>query len=179
MNQKMKWLALLLIVTMLLCACGKNAAKGTADNAENTLETTEAPVETTDPLKVILEELKEQDPDGSYVVVGVGEVVEEWDTEESEEKSGSVKSTETTESAETTESTEASTPVPTKEPETEYEKYMAMSAEEQKAFFATFESVDAYFEWIEQAKAEYEANRDYIVIGDAPIEIGEILDAKD
>lgn len=39
---------------------------------------------------------------------------------------------------------------------TEYEEYLAMSPEEQQAFFESFDSVDAYFAWLNAAKAEYE-----------------------
>lgn len=56
---------------------------------------------------------------------------------------------------------------------TEYERYNAMSGTEQQAFVATFDSVEAFFEWYNAAKEEYEASR-----GDIEISGDEIIDAN-
>lgn len=61
---------------------------------------------------------------------------------------------------------------------TEYEKYMAMSPEAQQEFFNSFGSVDAFFQWLQDAKAEYEANQDYIEIGGGPIDIEGVLNGN-
>lgn len=56
-----------------------------------------------------------------------------------------------------------------------YSQYNAMSAEEQQAWFNSFESVEAFFEWYNNAKAVYEANDDSIIIdGNTSIDMGEI-----
>ena len=56
-----------------------------------------------------------------------------------------------------------------------YEQYNELSAEEQEAFFNSFETVDDFFTWYNKAKQEYENNQDYIEIGgDQDINIGEM-----
>jgi len=55
-----------------------------------------------------------------------------------------------------------------------YETYANMSAEEQMAFFDSFESVDAFFDWYNAARKEYEDS--FIEIdGSTPIDLDEIL----
>ena len=57
--------------------------------------------------------------------------------------------------------------------ETEYEKYMSMSGAEQKAYMESFGSIEAFFNWLQDAKAEYEAAHPDIEIGsDGKVEIG-------
>ena len=86
-----------------------------------------------------------------------GWIVEDWPDKTTE-------ATEATESSETkpdeTKETEPAetTPVETT-PQvtiTEYEWYLSLSAEAQQAFFETFDSIDAYFAWLNNAKAEFE-----------------------
>lgn len=55
----------------------------------------------------------------------------------------------------------------------EYEKYMAMSPEEQEAFFETFDSPEAFIKWFNNAKAKYEAGNDSIVVEGGGIDIGD------
>ena len=56
---------------------------------------------------------------------------------------------------------------------TEYERYTAMSGEEQQAFVDSFGSMEAFFEWYNTAKEEYEASKkDVEISGD------EIIDAN-
>ena len=54
---------------------------------------------------------------------------------------------------------------------TEYEKYYAMSSEEQKAFFNSFDSPEAFFEWLNAAREEYEKSYETIVVGEDPIDV--------
>lgn len=58
---------------------------------------------------------------------------------------------------------------------TEYEKYNAMSGDEQLAYMQTFNSVEAFFTWYNNAKAEYEAANSSVEIGSGAIDIGEII----
>ena len=59
------------------------------------------------------------------------------------------------------------------EEKTEYEKLLEMSGEEQQAFMESFESLEAFFAWLEEAKAEYEAKNPGIEIGtDGIVAIG-------
>lgn len=56
-----------------------------------------------------------------------------------------------------------------------YSQYNAMSAEEQQAWFNSFESVEAFFGWYNNAKAVYEANNEAIIIdGNTSIDISDI-----
>lgn len=55
-----------------------------------------------------------------------------------------------------------------------YEEYIAMSGEEQQKYFESFESVEAFFEWYNAAKAEYEANREEIEV-DGEIDLGDYI----
>ena len=97
---------------------------------------------------------------------------------------------ETTASDESTKPTEAETPEETKpqetEPETDtsqpadkqptaYEKFHNMSAAEQQAFMETFDSLDSFFVWYNNVKAEYEAANPPIDVGDGRIDMGELM----
>lgn len=56
---------------------------------------------------------------------------------------------------------------------TEYEKYIAMSGDEQLAFMNTFTSVNEFIEWYNNAKAEYDSN--VIIIDGSVIDVKEIV----
>lgn len=57
-----------------------------------------------------------------------------------------------------------------------WEQYQAMTAEEQWAFYQSFDSPSAYFDWMAKAKEEYEANRDVIDLGDGgSIDLGDYI----
>lgn len=48
-----------------------------------------------------------------------------------------------------------------------------MSGEEQQEFFESFDSVEAFFEWYNEAKAKYEAEHPSIEIGgDGKVDAG-------
>ena len=53
-----------------------------------------------------------------------------------------------------------------------------MSGTEQAAFMNTFESIPAFFEWRNAAKAKYEEEQDRIEIGDGEIDLGDIVGGK-
>lgn len=60
-----------------------------------------------------------------------------------------------------------------------YEEYIALSGDEQYAYYQQFESASAFFEWYNQAKLEYEESQDRIEIGgDDSIDIGEIIGGR-
>lgn len=69
------------------------------------------------------------------------------------------------------------TPGTTPEPNSEltYEEYNALSAEEQYAYFLSFDSIEEYFAWYNQAKQEYEDEQDRTEIGSGgSVDIGGI-----
>lgn len=58
---------------------------------------------------------------------------------------------------------------------TEFEKYQAMSPKEQEEYMKSFESIEAFFVWYEQVKAEHDAARPTINVGDGNINLDEVL----
>ena len=119
------------------------------------------------------------DPNSSYAIAGVEEVI--WNEEDATEDP-----TETPTEAPTEESTEAPTETPTEAPEVEipenpqetaYESYMNMSPEQQEAFMESFGSVDAFIEWLKEAKSESENSEDNSIIidGNGPIDMEDIF----
>ena len=102
-------------------------------------------------------------------------------TSQEETLIATVAPTETPEPTKTPEPTTAptDTPKPTKTPErqlTEFEKYNNMSESEQLAFFNSFSDPSGFFAWLEKAQAEYEAQKDVIVIdGNSEINMEDIF----
>jgi len=56
------------------------------------------------------------------------------------------------------------------------EEFQNMSAADQQAFMGTFENLDLFFAWYNQAKAEYEAANPPIDVGDGSVDIGDLID---
>lgn len=56
-----------------------------------------------------------------------------------------------------------------------YEEYLAMTPEEQDAFFDQFDSFDAFSAWLSAAKAEYDKNKEEIEVGSGgSIDLGDV-----
>ncbi len=64
------------------------------------------------------------------------------------------------------------TNIPAPDGSTGYEQYIAMSGEEQEAFYNTFDSTAAFFQWLNAAQAEYEALHPSIDAGNGEIVFG-------
>ena len=58
--------------------------------------------------------------------------------------------------------------------DTEYQRYMAMSGTDQKAFIESFESMEAFFEWLDEAKAYDESVNGAIIVEGDTIDLGKI-----
>ena len=56
-----------------------------------------------------------------------------------------------------------------------YEKYNAMSGNEQMEFFSTFASVEDFVDWYNSAKEKYEAEHPYIEIENGEIDLDAIF----
>lgn len=57
-----------------------------------------------------------------------------------------------------------------------YEEYEAMTRSEQQAFMNRFESLSAFFDWYDAAKAEYDATRETIQIGGGgSVDLGDLI----
>ena len=81
--------------------------------------------------------------------------------------------TEAPKPSETTPPTE--TPQPETKPKSEYETFQNMSAADQQAHMESFDSMDAFFDWYNNAKAEYEAANPPIDIGNGSIDMGDLM----
>lgn len=181
---------------------GTSATLPTETNGTEPVETTE-PTEGTEPVETI-EPTDATEPTEATEPVETTEPTEETEPVETTEPTEATEPVETTEPTEATEPVEPTEPTETTEPTdptdstqpeettppeiqepTEpsepvelltYEEYMALSPEEQQAYFLSFEDPADYMAWFNQAKAEYEANKDDIVIGgDGNVDIGDIL----
>lgn len=82
------------------------------------------------------------------------------------------------------EPTKPNTPTTPEKPETPsvpegevtYEMYIAMSGEEQQAYYSTFSSPAEFFAWLNAGKAEYEASNPSIEIGgNGSIDLGDLI----
>lgn len=60
----------------------------------------------------------------------------------------------------------------------DYEKFHDMSAAEQQAYVESFKDMDAFFDWYNQAKADYEAANPSIEVGDGKVDMGDIINGK-
>lgn len=128
------------------------------------------------------------------VVLVPEEMWEEWAEQETagketapEESTAASEETAATEAPAETKENEEDSPddvqVPTKPTEpagsdskvTEYEWFNALPGEEQEAYMQSFESIAAFFEWYNAAKAEYDELHPSIDVGDAYIDLGELI----
>ena len=162
MNSK-KILALTLALAVLLIGCG---------NA-NEVETTAEPTVTTEAVTTT-----------ETSIPGLEDSIFDDETEPTETVA-QTDPTETTEPAETTEKPQPTEPeepettAPTTEPpvpETvDYMTFQNMSASQQQAYMNTFGSLDLFFAWYNQAKADYEAANPPIDVGDGNIDMGDLV----
>ena len=165
---------------LILVACGKQSDDAAGTTAPVESAALEA-VETTEE-EVNIPGLEDSEFDDETEATEAGETTEA--TEATEE----TKADEETEPEETTKPTEATKPTeetkpqettpptqPSAKPQTEYERFQNMSAEEQQAHMESFGSIEAFFDWYNNAKAEYEAANPPIDVGDGSVDMGDLL----
>ena len=176
------------VILLMMAGCNKNVspdANESVNSTDNIAETIEETIEETLPGVVSVEDVID-DPRGA------AEAQDEMhkDPESTEAPAEPGKDTEkvpasATEPDETTEPTQSET-TPTQPAEeeqkspdnsglTDYERYNTMSGEEQMAFIESFGSIEAFVEWYNAAKAEYEAANPDIEIGDGIIDAGDLV----
>ena len=132
----MKLCVLMLLMAMLFSGC--DALRESDPNKDYSGET-DAPTESVS----ANETAEPSDTDNETKPDGQPEEPEETEeTEETEEQTAEVES-----ATEETESTEPASIL--------YEDYRDMSASEQKAYFESFSSTQAFFEWFNAAKKDY------------------------
>lgn len=73
------------------------------------------------------------------------------------------------------EETKQTEPIEVPEGEIDYEEFTAMSPTQQRVYMESFESLDAFFEWYNAAKEEYEQAHPPIDVGDGVIDMEDII----
>lgn len=148
-----------------------------APEQTETPEREEAPQETREPEKT-------EEPSQDDIPQNTTEPEKPQETEPDNTQPEAEKPTDTPETETTVPSTEA-----TETPEenggdstgtdlTEYEKFHALSPEEQQQYVESFEDIDQFFDWYNSSKEEYEAANPPIDVGDGEIDMGEIIDGN-
>jgi len=149
-------------------------AKTTVTTVVPEAETTTSETETTTPYTTLSEE------EMSKLVQDALDkgLIEEWEEEptESEDEGNTTAQTQPDQKTETT--TQQITQPAGAASQTEYGKYLAMSPEEQQEYFETFDSIDAYFDWLNKAKAEYEKVLNATELKDGTVDIGDLINGK-
>lgn len=56
-----------------------------------------------------------------------------------------------------------------------YEEYMAMTGDQQQTYYTSFASADAFFAWFNEAKKEYDEQKQEVELGDKPVDLEQIL----
>lgn len=165
-----KWIVLFLALAMLISAAGCAQEEPPAVEATVGSEPTEIATEATTGVGVDINVLGE--PDFSEVTEEPAQAPDQETADETPQP------TEGNDPAEN----ETSPPPATEENAggnqnttvivTEYEKYCNMSGEEQTAFILSFPSVEDFFAWLNNAKAEHEQLKPDIEIGDGTVDLG-------
>lgn len=114
------------------------------------------------------------DPTGKPII---SDAVEEWDTPGDQDTSN--RPTQPGESQPTTQPTTPTQPTeqPTAGDKLTYEQYMAMPTSQQEAYFRSFPTVEAFYEWLEAAEAEYEKNQN-TVTGDGKLDLNDYINGN-
>lgn len=164
-------LVLLAVLMFSMTGCRN---KNTATEPEQTAE----PAET---VTVTLSPEVTEEPENSPLPGGVQELTEEEIKEfekDSEKQSQSTLKPDVTEEPENTgaeQSQGVDLNIASPNGSTEYERYLAMSGDEQQAFFESFGDPAAFFAWLNNARAEYEALYPGIDVGDGVIDLNDYI----
>ena len=171
---KTRLVCISLAVFLLLAGCGKKKApvETTAATQATTAETTAEPTVTEESIPGLEDSIFDDETEPT---------VEETKSR-TESAEPATKATEPSRPVETTEPTETTKPAAPSEPPksentvvSEYEKFQNMSASQQQEFMQTFDSLDAFFAWYNNAKAEHKAANPPIDIGDGTIDLGALM----
>ena len=159
---KTRLVCISLAVFLLLAGCGKKKApvETTAATQATTAETTAEPTVTEESIPGLEDSIFDDETEPT-----VEETKSRTESAEPATKATEPsRPVETTEPMETTKPTETTKPAAPSEPPksentvvSEYEKFQNMSASQQQEFMQTFDSLDAFFAWYNNAKAEHEA----------------------
>lgn len=170
MNRRL--FALLLAVMMLtLCACGSKPTPSGIVKGEDDGDLDDVVVEIDAPSAGNQPAVQEKELTDDEDVAS-DEATSPEDASESKEEESKATEVPTDAPEETT------VPTPPASGTTEFEWYNALSGDEQMAFMESFESVPAFFDWYNAAKAEYDALHPEIEVGDDVIDLGDQVDGN-
>lgn len=162
MNSK-QILVLVLALALLMTGCGKKSE--VLDNTTGATNATEASA-----------------PASAGSAIEDSDFDDETVPAETEAQTEPTENTKPSEPVDPTEKVEPDTSTPTVAPsqpssqgQMDYEKFHNMSGKEQQSFMETFDNLDLFFAWYNQAKAAYEAANPPIDVGDGNIDIGDLI----
>ena len=170
-----KMIPSLLVAGLLLCAVGCNSNKTDTNNTggqDKTPAVTENGQTNNNGTTTV-------DPSAPSFVAGV----EEWDdtafhstqpTTQSGQNGTQTQPTTQTTPTGSQGTTNQPTGDPTKPGSLTYAQYIALTTAQQQAYFQSFDSVDAFYDWLDAAEAAYEAGRD-TVTGDGTLDLGDFV----
>lgn len=176
---------LLFVIAFSAAACRNNQ-----DEQENTLAVVES-AEYTQPTsgvvadgvisEVVVEDEEEDDPSEmelSKIETVPGEETTNATTAPTENTTTSEEDQETTPTTAPDSDQEATTPAApadkSEETVSDYDRYMAMSADEQQAFIESFPSLEAFMTWFNNAQAEHNTDEDDLTIDSGVIDLEEL-----
>lgn len=187
---RIKSILIFVLILLLLCGC-KNNKHNAQENetvavpTEEMTVVTEATVETIPPVPGVEMYIPEEG-DGVTLDEENSEATEHGeintDQEQDAETDKDVKNTEATSGTEPIKESTEKEDDQNKQQESstvtemsDYEKYINMSGDEQAAFIESFSSVASFFEWLNNAQAEYEASIPKTEIDGDTLDFSEIL----
>ena len=170
MNRRL-FVLLLAMMMCLLCACGAKPTPSGVISGEDDGNLDDDVIEINVPADENKVAEEENNPVEKEAEVSEEETLSVTDV--SEPENGETEATKSTE-APTEAPEETTVPAPPASGTTEYEWYNSLSGDEQMAFMESFESVPAFFDWYNAAKAEYDALHPEIEIDDNVIDLGDL-----
>lgn len=168
MNKRMFALFLVVLICVL-CACRNDSTSSAVIEGEYNQELADAINGADAPL--IIEDALEQ-TEGN---LSMEEDVDATVTSSSDSKFNSKEEKQEEKFEPSEPPAETTVPTPPASGTTEFEWYNALSGDEQMAFMESFESVPAFFDWYNAAKAEYDALHPEIEVGDDVIDLGDLV----
>ena len=176
--KKKQFVCMIAVLLLILAGCGKqNVEESTTAAPETTVEVAAEPTVTEESIPGVEDSIFDDETEPT--------VEETQPQTEATEPAETTKPTEAPKPSETTPPTEApqpsettpptETPQPETKPQSEYETFQNMSAADQQAHMESFDSMDAFFDWYNNAKAEYEAANPPIDIGNGSIDMGDLM----
>lgn len=192
MYKRMIALMLVVFFALSLAACGNNVQPADPTDVEEPTEVTSEPIPGLEDYDgdVNLDDSNGDEPtEGTDPTAKPENPTEATNPKTEDPKDVTTPSEEATEpteetppSEEVTEPTEETTPSEETVPPTEggnqgsagktaYEDYINMTGEQQLAFMQSFDSMEAFFAWLNAAKAEYEAQNPGTDVGDGNIDL--------